>query len=231
MRPEGWVVATVEHGQIDEVGGDFTTLRFVDLSGRPVLIKAPSTGVSRPAARGPYLALGAAELDSPSGAPRFQQVTLVSIYSTSCPVPVDSHYERSVVRLLQLRELAFVKPVAVDALGLLPDFLLPDYRILIEVQGLDDEKYLQDKREKHAQIRSSQTYAGWTLVTWDPHPGRRETLAELADKLPLRRSLRGEHRPSPAVSSPARRDSRFGDPWYLYAVPPHHGTGEEQDEG
>lgn len=151
----------------------------------PYKFKVPPHNVARIGRTGPYFAMAIGSMnragDPKFSKPTFHRLLLQAIASEAVPVPVESSYERQVVFLLQRMRVPFIKPVFADEAQLRPDFVLPRHRVVLEVQGMNDDAYRKNKRVIHEKIRASEKYAGHRLITFDLNDG--ETLEEFERKL------------------------------------------------
>jgi hypothetical protein len=142
----------------------------------PYVFTVPRRDVAVVGRSGPYLALAAASANdkglSPYRKPIFHRLLLQGIAGEHNPVPVESSYERQTVELLQRLGMAFEKPVFDDAEGLRPDFILPNHRLIIEVQGLNSDEYRERKKVMHRRLMGALAYRGFRLITYDANDGQ-----------------------------------------------------------
>lgn len=182
MSPEGWVFSTLPDRPVD---GDIN-LYTLSASDRAILrandqkvyghfnFKVDENNIARNGGTGPYLmmAVGTANFNDkpPYAKPIFHRLILQAILSEKCPIPVESRFEREVAVLLMRRRIAFHKPVFCSE-GLRPDFVLPEAKVIIEVQGMNTDDYPKHKRAVHERMLMSETYGGFKLVTYDANDG------------------------------------------------------------
>jgi hypothetical protein len=133
---------------------------------------------------GPFLAFAVGSPVPPheNAVPAVHRLVLQMIVGEDNPVAVESSFERDTVLLLQERGLSFHKPVFADEEGLRPDFILPDHKVVLEVQGYDGGEYAERKLRMHKALLSSHRYSGWRLVRYDPASGDR--IRDLRGRLP-----------------------------------------------
>lgn len=175
--PEMWLIAVVERSGIRIDGGE-VEISWTDQARRTGCLRLPRTQVAWTVCTPPYLlfAAGHATPDLTTWTPH--RVVLEGIVSARCPVPVDSGEERRAVLVLQEMGFAYQKMLfPVD--GVWPDFVLPEQRIILEVQGTRRDGYTERKARTHGQMRAR--FPGWELLTWDVIQG--ETPSDLRKKL------------------------------------------------
>jgi hypothetical protein len=185
IQPEGWIFAILptlpetEEVLVSRIG--WAMRRNDEANGKsvppPHRLSVPRHQMAVIGRSGPYLMLAAVSINDEGRSryriPRVHRLLLQAIAGEHNPVAVESDHERQVVKLLQKRNIAFVKPVFDNAEGLRPDFVLPKERILIEVQGMSSDEYRQHKREIHKRLIESQSYAGFKLLTYDANQGEK----------------------------------------------------------
>jgi hypothetical protein len=179
VQAEGWVFAILpdlpetEEVLVSQIG--WAMRRNAEASGEivqpPYKLTAPRHRMAVIGRSGPYMMLAAVSI-STEGRPKYRiphvhRLLLQAIAGEHNPVAVESDHERQMVKLLQRRNIAFVKPVFDNAEGLRPDFVLPKNKVLIEVQGMFSDEYRERKRRIHRQMVESQEYRGFKLITYD----------------------------------------------------------------
>lgn len=184
IQPEGWLFAIVEEPpESDSVSISAITSamrRKNEVQGKevypPYVLTVPKHNVAIIGRTGPYLALAAASVNdkesTPYRKPIFRRLLLQSIAGEHNPVPVESSYERETVFLLQRLKVPFRKPVFDDAEGLRPDFVLPNHRLIIEVQGFNTDDYREKKKLIHQRLLDCPGYDRFELITYDPNDGQ-----------------------------------------------------------
>jgi hypothetical protein len=193
LQPEAWAFGIMEappvDGQVELYALSSVARASVASSGRqlypPYKFEVPRSCVACVGRTGPFFALAVGSLnldgDPQFTKPNFHRLIMQAVADELSPVPVESHYEREVVGFFQRRRVGYVKPVFGNAEGLRPDFVLPNQKMLVEVQGMSDEGYREHKRGVHQRLTSSEDYAGYRLVTYEPNEG--ETIVEFERRL------------------------------------------------
>lgn len=193
MKAEGWVFGILQDSPI---GGEVklhplsTSMREA-LQARgsvvfsPYHFQVPRHNVAKVGRTGPYLVLALCSTNSEDdphfAKPTFHRLILQSILDERHPLPIESRFEGEVAELLISRRISFHKPVFLDSERIRPDFILPQERIVIEVQGMNDDYYREHKRVVHQRIEMSETYRGFKLLTYNANDG--ETLKGFEEKL------------------------------------------------
>jgi hypothetical protein len=193
IQPEGWLFCILdEPPESDSVSVSAITgamRRKNEAQGKevypPYVLTVPKHNVAVVGRSGPFLALAAASVND-KGSPQyrkpiFRRLLLQAVAGEHTPVPVESSYERETVLLLQRLGIPFKKPVFDDMEGLRPDFVLPNYDLIIEVQGLNSDEYREKKKLMHQRLMDSPAYHGFNLITYDANDG--EPLYEFEKKL------------------------------------------------
>lgn len=193
VQAEAWAFGMVEStpadGQVEFYALPSVARAAVTGRGRtvypPYKFEVPRNCVACVGRTGPFLAMAIGsyngEGDPEFTKPNFHRIILQAVYDELSPVPVESQHERDVVRFFQRRRVGFIKPVFGDEEGLRPDFVLPNQKMILEVQGMNDAGYKAHKREIHARLLLSARYGGYRLVTYDPNEG--EDIAQFERRL------------------------------------------------
>lgn len=184
MQAEGWVFAMIaERPEEDEMlfwsVPESMRRRVAETEAnkyKPYRIHVPHSNYSVVGRSGPYLALAVCSANTEGDAafrkPSFHRVIMQAVAGEHNPVPVESSYEREVVLLLQRHEIRFIKPVFSVAEDLRPDFMLPDLKVVLEVQGMMSEEYREHKRVKHQEMLDRWRPYGYQLLTYRPNEGQ-----------------------------------------------------------
>lgn len=109
--------------------------------------------------------------DAPvSGTAKVRQIALMLVSERF--IPCDSSYELRFEKRLAEQQRSFIKPLLYDAseMDYLPDFCLTDITgegdfFPIEIWGMNDEDYLQHKKEKTEWYNKKYGHFGW--LGWD----------------------------------------------------------------
>jgi hypothetical protein len=184
IQPEGWLFAIIDEPpesnsvSVSAITGAMRQKN--EAQGKevypPYVLTVPKHNVAVIGRSGPYLALAAASVNdkesSPYRKPIIRRLLLQAIAGEHHPVPVESSYERETVLLLQRLGIPFKKPIFDDSEGLRPDFVLPNHRLIIEVQGLNTDDYREKKKLIHQRLMDSPAYHGFNLITYDANDGQ-----------------------------------------------------------
>jgi hypothetical protein len=184
IQPEGWLFCILTEAPESETVSVSTISDAMrqknEAEGKevyaPYVFTVPKHNVAVIGRSGPYLALAVASVNdkgaTPYRKPIFHRLLLHSIAGEHNPVPVESSYERRTVELLQRLKIPFKKPLFDDMEGLRPDFVLPNHRLIIEVQGINTDKYRDKKKQIHRRLMDSPAYRGFKLITYDANDGQ-----------------------------------------------------------
>lgn len=193
-RREGWIFQTVDDVGTTgaDVAIDIDTLAASaradaaergDYLLRPHRFIVPQHLVVRPLilgkpVGGPYLVMLVCMLDDDD---RFvvRRAILRPIVSRRWLISVDSSHERKLFLELIKRGILFNRWTVADNYGLLVDCVLHEYRIIIEVNGVDTPEYRETKKTVHARIRA--LYKSHVLIVW--HVNDKETLEQFMERL------------------------------------------------
>lgn len=195
VRPEGWIFGIFNQLPFPDQNTVIFKLYSTSYSQReawinegkkifdPTLLFCKDQSISRIGRSGPYILFAAVSFrrrsatDSSSKPlfPTVHRVAIQSIVSEEWPLPVESQYEREVALWLAEHHIRFEKP-CFDHDGLRPDFILPDHRLLIEVQGMQSEEYRTHKEEIHRRLLNSDRFRDHRLITYAANDG--QTLKE-----------------------------------------------------
>lgn len=168
--PEMWLIAVLDQGEIKSWGDHCVKMTPRDAAGREILYRIPRSQVATTVCTPPYLAFMVGhppkenEID---WAP--QRVVLEGIAGTSCPVPVESGEERRAVGVLQQLGVAYEKVLFPDG-TIWPDFLIHEFKLILEVQGSRRDGYTEQKARSHPRMLAH--YPGWRMVKWQTNEGQ-----------------------------------------------------------
>jgi hypothetical protein len=168
-EPQLWVLGFVADPRLPD-GAEEVALEVRDLRGRRHEVRLPKRRIRKRGVRGDHLLFARAHWEPDGDRLVYDRAVLVPILDRSCPVPVDSSYERRALRVIQRRGLAFCRPLF--SIGnVFPDVLLPEHRIVIEVQGVRSHDYRERKSPEQiiARYARSPEYADWQLILWGPN--------------------------------------------------------------
>jgi hypothetical protein len=115
------------------------------------------------------------------GGVQWDKLAAQPIFSTECPVPVDSSHERDALGVIQELGFRVFKPVLPYVDQLKPDFMLLDILVAVEVMGMHTEGYDEHKDGVMEQMRTHPAFRGWRVLTY--RPNRAESLAQFRAKL------------------------------------------------
>lgn len=181
LRPECWIFGRIDSVEQDD--GSYVVripreLLHVELRRRsrgeytrpPLEFCVPEHATAVLGSRGPYLALVVLSLNDAGTWLEPRRLVLHAIASLECPIPVESQYERECALMLVKNQLSFRKPVVLESGSVLPDMVLLDKPLIIEVQGMDNPEYRTRKLDSH--LRMQVAYPRHRILTYRANDGQ-----------------------------------------------------------
>lgn len=167
--PEMWVIAILDKGEVSSSGESSIVMNVPDAAGRKIRYSILRSQISTTVSTPPYLAF---IVGHPPTRNQIEwkplRVVLEGIAGTSCPVPVESSEERRAVWVLQQMGLAYEKVLFPEG-KIWPDFLIHEFKVILEVQGSRRDGYTERKAETHPKMLAH--YPGWRMVKWQANEG------------------------------------------------------------
>ncbi len=177
-EPEGYAFFFTEEfpdlGRISTLCGDYITVAErarTDARIPQYYANIARDRMLRRGLTGPYINLlvGRIERGEPDASPlNALRHVAQAVLDENWLMPVESNYEREAAWLLQDLGIPFTKPLFAAG-DMRPDFILPQARVVLEVQGMTTPEYLRDKPLVLARVRDWCKRKGMTLEEWNPN--------------------------------------------------------------